>query len=194
MRRMPLVARVMEGATTNMLLGYWYAGGAMMSPLSLAYLLHWMASINEHIYPSHRNFVIDTHFIDMVTMERMFAITGSYYIHLFYLLTMWTNTHHPFVCFCKVLSMVSILYLCGKTSTTHLLVVLHGGALYAISDYFFQQSMLYWKVVFHIAFHMSMTMASFIEKDFYHYDQASLDWFRIVVWMVYLFQGLVYAI
>lgn len=190
MRKMPLITRVMEGMTTNMLLGYWYAGGAIMSPLSLAYLLHWVASINQHVHPSHQNFVIDTHFIDMVSMERIFATTGSQYIYLFYFLTMWANKHHPFVCFCKVLSAVSMLYLYGKTTITHLLVFLHGGALYAMSDYCFRQSMLYWKVVFHIAFHMSMTMASYLEKDFYHYEHAQLDWFRLVVWMVYLFQAI----
>lgn len=189
--KLPITIRALEGLTTTMLLGYWYAGGHLVSPLSFVYTIHWMASLRYHLYPSYRNCLLDQHFIDMVCMERLFSIYGSYWIYVIYLSTMWMNEVHPYICVLKVMSDVTFLFLL-TTSYQHFLCFVIGGLLYLWSDLFSRQYCLYKKSLACIGFHVSMTTASYLEKQYYQYDQIPLNLFRNLVFFIYLHHALKY--
>jgi hypothetical protein len=167
-RKAPLILKLMEGATTTMLIGFWCAGGRVYSPLSFVYALHWMASFNEHLFPSCQNFAIDVLFIDMIGMERLFYICHSYLVYLIFLLLIDTNQHHLMVSFFKVLS--SFIYLkviMGVGSYEYDMMFFLGGLFFLLSCMSIRHERFVIKTFFHVCFHLSMAYASFLEVDYY---------------------------
>lgn len=188
-RQLPFLMRFMEGITTNMLLGYLYAGGCSISPLSFVYTLHWIVSMYNHLFPSYHSFLLDTYFIDMVHMERlvyMYNTTWIYGIFLFFLITN-SNHLHPFLCFGKV--MLSILWIIiTKNPSMFYNVCFFASALfYILSDVAFRYSKSYLKVLAHVCFHLCLTCAAYEEKKMYF--QQELQTFhpiRKIVYLIYI--------
>jgi hypothetical protein len=186
----PLIVRAVEGLSTNMLLGFWYGGGCVDSSLSYAYILHWMASFYYHTCPSFQSFMIDTHFIDMVVMERLYYLHNSIMIYIIYLFFMLSNSNrlHPFICFGKNGVAVALSFVYGKFPYEEFLFFLMAGGLYILSDICLQNNRLYLKCMAHTCFHFCMTICSYLETNSYCFEKNNNSLW-IVVYFLYILRA-----
>lgn len=188
---LPLSLRIIEGLTTNMLLGYLYAGGKLYSPLSFVYILHWMASFNQHVFPSYKNFLIDTHFIDMVVMEKMFYVFHSYWIYIVYLILLDSNQHHSYICFCKTMFSILCLIILKNTTLQYNMSHLLAAFFYVLSDRAVVHYKLLPKTFFHLCFHVCISYTSYLEMEYYLEPEfEDFDFIRKLVYSFYLWKYL----
>lgn len=192
-RQLPWTLRLLEGGSTNMLLGYLYAGGGITSPLSLVYMMHWMASLHNHLFPSYDSFLLDTHLIDMVMMERLVYIFSYTWIYGLFLLFLLTNSNHihPFVCFLKAMMAVLWIHLACHPSREYSLSFIGTAFFYMLSDWAFSRSRQYLKVGSHVCFHLCATYGAYEETKLYtDMEQQTFHGIRSVMYMIYVWKGL----
>ena len=175
-----------------MLLGYWYGcGGILLDPLSLVYTLHWMASLYNHLFPCYMSFIVDTYFIDMVTMERLVYMNPdlSVWIHgCFVFFLLWHSNHfHPFVCFGKVMFSVFLTGIVHQPPFWYNLSFFVSAVLYVLSDLTFHHSQLYPKAMAHVFFHACISYTAYEESFLYDKNQEQLfHSYRIMIYLLYV--------
>lgn len=64
-----------------MLPGYLLAADHSDLLLTACYFVHWIASFMYHLHPDYPRLMTDIHFIDAVTMERLYHLTGSIWVY-----------------------------------------------------------------------------------------------------------------
>lgn len=88
-RPRPLCHRILEGITSFSLpLGFLIGGGEVSTHLFLFYILHAMSSLLFHLFPTETNYWLDTSFINLMIMERLYLQNPNLYVYLVYLTSM----------------------------------------------------------------------------------------------------------
>lgn len=89
----PFVYKLVEGITTLMMpIGHVIAGGSIFSTLFIMYLLHAMASLSFHLFPSELTYWLDVCMINFLIMERVYFISGNLFVYPIYLTSMFMET------------------------------------------------------------------------------------------------------
>lgn len=86
----PFLYRVLEGMTTLcMPLGFIVGGGSINSILFLFYIIHSMASLSFHLFPSELTYWLDISMINLLVMERGYNLCCSVWVYPLCLITMF---------------------------------------------------------------------------------------------------------
>lgn len=185
--------RCLEGLTTNMLIGYWYGHGKIVwTPLTWIYLLHWLASLQYHLFPSHTHFMLDHHMIDMVVMERFYMVVQSMWVYVLYLFILVSNSNqwHPLACGIKTLAVTWYVYWIGRTHLLHLLVSILSCCFYIMGDTCLKHHYFRTKVLMHVAFHGCISYVAYLETPAYPPTPPPMNFLRTGIHFLYLYKGL----
>ena len=183
----PTPLLILEGVSTSMFVGYLIGGGSVYCLLAFDYLLHWIISITYHVFPSPTTLFLDLHFIDLITMERLFCLYGHQSIYWIFIVTLLSglNHVHRLAVFAKISTIVTVL--CLRSSFTLLYYVswVCSALLFLWSDVLiFEQKQS--SVFIHTLFHISLGWTSMMEVDYYVQPDRNYLLTRTSVLIVYL--------
>lgn len=166
--KVPRYLRVAGGISVlSMWLGYIFGGGKLLSPLSLCFFLHALSSIVYEVWPGIVTLGIDTHFIDLVTMERLGTILNSNWVYLGFVLFQIFNSSHRLFVTGKILVIVGLIYLLVNVSLVYILSWAVSLFLFMLGDYFLNIGQYCVKGLVHILFHMSLGVTTYLESSYY---------------------------
>lgn len=166
----PLVWKLLEGLSTAMLPGYLLAGQPLFTGLGLVYSVHWLASLLYHLNPSENTFLVDTHFIDMVSMERVVSLFGAQWLYLLYSvgLLFHVNAWHRWACFCKIgVIVTAIIVGVDRVTVWYLLSWVVSAITFVLSSYAYKVQRFAWSVALHVCFHLSLGWTTYLEPAYY---------------------------
>jgi hypothetical protein len=84
----PFFYGFLEGITTlSMPIGYLLAGGDWTHFLFWIYLIHFVVSFLNHLFPTKLTYFLDLSAINLMVMEREYLITKNLWVYVFFLLT-----------------------------------------------------------------------------------------------------------
>jgi hypothetical protein len=186
--QIPAHWRAVEGLSTGaMWAGYLAGGGKLVSPLSAAYLIHWMSSIHFHLWPSTPSFLTDAHLIDMVCMLRLSRICGFNTCQWF-LACMRLNGLSRFWVFGKISVLAVVLTVSGNFSHALALSSVPPAIFFLLGDMVLSWSWRGVKPVVWVLFHLSLGVPAMIEvsdyRDFQGRDGV-WEWVAVAAYVLY---------
>lgn len=189
-KKLSIWFRLLEGATTMMLIGYILGGGCILTPLGVVYIIHWISSINYHLFPSLTSMYIDIHFIDMVVMERISYKIGDGLIHMLFILALITNinSYHRLVMYIKVIIIVILLLIMNiQFHPLYKLNWFMAGVFYLTGDILIHYSVIL-KSISHICFHIFLSLSSYLEIPYYRDHRIeAFTLTRIITCIIYIY-------
>ena len=184
----PLSYRLAEGLSVSMLLGYLCGGGSVFTPLGVVYAAHWIASINFHLSPSPGNFELDTHLIDLVTLERLFRFCGNPLVYPIFQLLLLSgyNQWHRYSVFVKVFLIVTYLALTRLQSVVYLSSWVLACVCFLLSDKALHHNLYLLSVVLCVLFHLCIGWTSYMEVVYYREGGIEAGVARIATFVTYV--------
>lgn len=157
-----------EGITTLcMSISYLMAGGDWTMILFWIYLIHFVASFLNHLFPTKSTYFLDIATINLMIMERSYMISGNPWVYVFFSITMFFEREvSSFILVLRIIASM-LLFARGQFSFFYIYVCVLITVFYFLSVKFQQEDDIAMATFTCVLYHIYLGILSMIEVELY---------------------------